>query len=260
MSHRDPFLKAHLLKYAGCGSGKVSYLSNTICGKIIGMIGSRILAEEVARIKKSGIYGVSIDSSLEVMHRDQLGMKFRYLEGYEPVEKFVTFLPNVGYKGIEMFDALESFLEDNSIYLKDCRCQTYDNASNMSGKFNGLQALVKKRNRLARWIPCFAHSLNLVGTNAMNCSLESKKFFCLMKNMYVFFILTPTERYDLLIEKLKENLPFEISRILVPKRVYPTRWSSLNDSVLSVNQGYKGYQSALSELSPSNDEAIGLSE
>ncbi|KAJ8677000.1 hypothetical protein QAD02_012787 [Eretmocerus hayati] len=49
-------------------------------------------------------------------------------------------------------------------------------------------------------------------------------------------------------------------RILVPKRVDTTRWSSRTDSVLSVNQGYKGYQSALAELSSSNDEAIGLSE
>ncbi|KAJ8665960.1 hypothetical protein QAD02_007622 [Eretmocerus hayati] len=29
MSHRDPFLKTHLLKYGGCGSGNVSYLSKT---------------------------------------------------------------------------------------------------------------------------------------------------------------------------------------------------------------------------------------
>ncbi|KAJ8685695.1 hypothetical protein QAD02_021488 [Eretmocerus hayati] len=192
------------------------------------------------------------------MHRDQLSLNFRYLEGYEPVERFVTFLPNVGHKGSDMFDALASFLEEHGILMKDCRFQTYDNASNMSGKFNGLQALVKKKNRLAKWIPCFAHSVNLVDTNAMNCSLESKKFFCFIENMYVFFISSPTERYDLLMKILKENLPEGINRVLVPKRVDTNRWLSRGDAVESVYQGFDGYRIALSELSSSYDEAASL--
>ena len=37
-----------------------------------------------------------------------------------------------------------------------------DNGSNMSGKYSGLQARIWERNPLADYIPCFAHSLNLV--------------------------------------------------------------------------------------------------
>ena len=43
----------------------------------------------------------------------------------------------------------------------DCRGQSYDNASNMSGQYNGMQAHFKKVNPLA--IPCAAHSLNFWG-------------------------------------------------------------------------------------------------
>ena len=58
----------------------------------------------------------------------------------------------------------------NGINIKNCRGQNYDNASNMSGKYNGMQAHIKNHNPLAMWIPCAAHSLNLVGKYAVECS------------------------------------------------------------------------------------------
>jgi hypothetical protein len=54
-----------------------------------------------------------------------------------------------------MFDSLMNFLNENEISIVNCRGQSYDNASSMSGKFNGLQALVAKENNLAIWVPCF---------------------------------------------------------------------------------------------------------
>ena len=55
------------------------------------------------------------------------------------------------------------FIEDNGTNLKDLRGQPYDNTSDMSGKYNDMQAMMKERNHQADYIPCVAHSLNLVG-------------------------------------------------------------------------------------------------
>ena len=52
----------------------------------------------------------------------------------------------------------------------------HDNGSNMSGKYSGLQARIRERNPLADYIPCFAHSLNLVGHLAMDNSSAASKF------------------------------------------------------------------------------------
>ena len=41
-----------------------------------------------------------------------------------------------------------------------------DNASNMSGKYSGVQARVLEENDKAIYIPCKAHSLNLSGVSA----------------------------------------------------------------------------------------------
>ena len=82
--------------------------------------------------------------------------------------------------------------------------QSYDNASAMSGKFNGLQSRVKERIPSASWIPCTAHSLNLVGKDAAACCSEAVKFFSLIEQVFVFFTAS-TNRYQKLKEKLIEN-------------------------------------------------------
>jgi len=68
-----------------------------------------------------------------------------------------------------------------------CRDQSYDNASNTSGVYNGIQAKVKQLNSLADYVPCSSHSLNLVGGCATVCS-EERSIFILFhqKDIYIF--------------------------------------------------------------------------
>ena len=80
------------------------------------------------------------------------------------MERFLAFLPIEGYTAQQIFDSLVQYTSEKGINLADCRGQSYDNASNMSGKYNGVQALVKEKfGAAAEYVPCYAHSLNLVG-------------------------------------------------------------------------------------------------
>jgi len=47
------------------------------------------------------------------------------------------------------------------------RGQTYDGASNMTGKFNGTQALVAGKQPLAIYVHCLMHASNLVAQSAL---------------------------------------------------------------------------------------------
>ena len=60
-------------------------------------------------------------------------------------------------------DKLITFLNENGIDIGNSQDQSYDNASNMSGRCNGLQARIKQLNEFAEYVLCFSHSLNLVG-------------------------------------------------------------------------------------------------
>ena len=79
------------------------------------------------------------------------------------MERLAKFIPIRGHTGHQLADLLFEFIEDNGISLKDLRWQCYDNASNRSGKYKGMQAITKEGNHQAEYISCVAHSLNLVG-------------------------------------------------------------------------------------------------
>ena len=73
------------------------------------------------------------------------------------------------------------------IDLMDCRGQSHDNASTMAGKYSGLQFRIRNENSPADFIPCSAHSLNLVGACAAECCLEAVSFFLASFKVYTNF-------------------------------------------------------------------------
>ena len=84
-----------------------------------------------------------------------------------------------------MVDAVKKTLDKLGLSIKDARGQSYDNASSMSGKYKGLQALMKNENPNIEFIPCAGHSLNLVGVNAVVCEAASD-FFGFLQSLYNF--------------------------------------------------------------------------
>lgn len=174
----DEFLNNHIKTHGNRGSGHSNYISSTVCEEILQIIAKRVFNEIIARIKQSKYYSISLDSTPDEGHLDQLTLIFRYLEDNTPVERFLTFMPNQGHKAKDMFQCLENFMKENDLDIKNCRGQSYVNASSMSGKYNGLQTLVIEKNDLAVWVPCAGHSLNLVVQSAAGCCLrDSDRLF-----------------------------------------------------------------------------------
>ncbi|MEL7308383.1 MAG: DUF4371 domain-containing protein, partial [Pseudomonadota bacterium] len=101
LSEYDDFLKQHIRKLANCGSGHTNYLSSTICEELVTLMGNEVLNEIISRIKLSKYYSISLDSTPDEGHVDQLSVIFRYMEHDAPVERFVKFLPNQGHKAQE---------------------------------------------------------------------------------------------------------------------------------------------------------------
>lgn len=57
-------------------------------------------------------------------------------------------------------------VKDLQIDFMDCRSQSYDNGSNMKGKKQGVQTRLLEKNPRALFVPCGAHTLNLVLADA----------------------------------------------------------------------------------------------
>lgn len=143
LSNYDDFLLAHLIKYGQCGTGHVNYLSCTIYDELIEIISHKLLNTIIENIRKSRYYSLSVDSTTDVGHVDQLCLVMRCMENHRPIERFLMYFPKTGHTAKNMFDVIKGFLEEQNLDIKNCRGQSYDNASSMSGHSNGLQAQIK---------------------------------------------------------------------------------------------------------------------
>lgn len=125
-------------------------------------------------------------------------------------------------------------LSQHGLDMQNCRGQSYDNASNMSGRYAGVQARVRDINPLAEYVPCAAHSLNLVGQCVAESITEVAEFFTTVQELHNFFSVS-THRWEILVSNLKRVL----------KRVCTTRWSARHDACLSLHSGWSGVIAAL---------------
>ena len=153
-----PFLSNHIKMYANKGKGHTSYLSSTICEELISLMSEKMMKNIVDEVISARYFSLSVDSTPDISHCDQLTIIIRYVNENSPVERFLTFLDNRGHTGRGLAETVLKYLKDLGIEIANCRGQTYDNAANMSGIYNGMQTAVREVCPHADSIPCFAHS------------------------------------------------------------------------------------------------------
>jgi hypothetical protein len=198
-------------------------------------------------VKTAKYFSVSVDSTPDISHVDQLTCVLRYVLPSGPVERFLTFLNMCGHSGRELADSLLEYLKTNDIDIADCRGQSYDNASNMSGKYNGMQAIIRQHCNLAVYVPCVAHSLNLVGQSSASSCQQAAGFFSFLQRLYSFFAASP-HRWKVLTDQLSsKSLP-------TVKRMSDTRWSARADATKALVKGYDEIYDALEEINNDEDE------
>ena len=83
------------------------------------------------------IYSISVDSTPDISHVDQITIIIPYINKDDIVERFLTFIPITSHTGEYLANILLSFLDEYEIDIANCRGHSYDNASNMSGRYKG---------------------------------------------------------------------------------------------------------------------------
>ena len=130
------------------------------------------IRDDVLKLK---YYGLSVDSTPDVSHKDQLCVILRYIDqtSNEPIERFVNYIHIDNHTGEILANVTVNFLDERlNLEISYYRSQSYDNASNMTGKYKGMKTRILELNKLAKFLPCSGHSLNLVGEAAVDCCIE----------------------------------------------------------------------------------------
>ncbi|KAJ8969298.1 hypothetical protein NQ314_001837 [Rhamnusium bicolor] len=162
-----------------------------------------------------------VDSTPDLARIDQLTSIIKYINNTGiPQETFLAFIPNPGHESEELEVAIVNFIE-NGLNLNNCHGQSYDNASNMSGHYSDLQARLKERNPFIDYVPCAAHSLNLIGS----CASEScqEVFISTLQELYNFFTAS-TNRWQIFVSVNKDK------KFLTLKTLSKIRLSARHDA------------------------------
>lgn len=246
----DPFISEHLDKHGNPGKGNVNYLSSTIATELLQLMSDKVLKFILSELSESKYYGLILDSTPDISHTDQLSIVLRYVNSKgEPVERFIKFLPISSHNAESLSTTILNELDCLNLDILNCRGQSYDNASNMAGRYSGLQARIKDVSPLAEYVPCAAHSLNLVGINAVQCCNQVISFFGIVQNIYNFFS-SSTQRWNSLQEKLKTN-----NQKLTLKPLSSTRWSAEADATKVLRKGYVIIRQTLLDISENENIA-----
>ena len=120
ISKFDPFLEQHICAHGNQGRGHASYLSSTIMEELVELMGNEVFARILHELKSAKFYSISVDSTPDISHVDQLTCVVRYVLPSGPTERFLTFLQPQRHTGEELGNTLVTFLQEHSISIEDC--------------------------------------------------------------------------------------------------------------------------------------------
>ena len=241
----DPFLSDHIARYGNQGTGSVSYLSKSTCEEFINLMAEEVRSHIRGELANAKYYSVIVDSTPDISKVDQLTIVVRYvLPNGEVTERFVQFQSIHSHEGAALQKSLLTAIETMNLNISDCRGQAYDNASNMTGIYSGLQTRIKSLNKLADFVPCCNHSLNLVGCSAAESCVEAVSFFGFLQTLFVFFS-SSTHRWSILKSVVGISL----------KSLSQTRWSARADACRAVRSKYAEIYKCLTDLRSSSTES-----
>ncbi|XP_065671966.1 uncharacterized protein LOC136089805 [Hydra vulgaris] len=143
----------NIKNYGDSGSGKTNYLSKNTCFELTVLMARKVLQSISEYVLKSKYYGLSVDSTPDASHKDQLCVILRYIDqiSNESIERFVNFIHIDNHTGENLANATVDFLNVRlNMEISNCRSQSYDNSSNMTGKYNGMKTRILEFNKLAK--------------------------------------------------------------------------------------------------------------
>lgn len=227
----DPVMKDHLRRIQSESSDSlkyVHYLGKNIQNELINLLGTHVQNNILTDAKRAKYFSIILDGTPDAGHVEQMTLVLRFVitietdenhEGRVDVrEHFLEFLSLQNTTGAGMADILSRTLDKHGLLISNIRGQGYDNGANMSGKKNGVQRKILDINPRAFYVPCNAHTLNLVVNDAAKCCIEAVNFFGIVQSIYAFFAGS-TQRWDVLLK----HLP---SQSLTVKPLSETRWEA----------------------------------
>ena len=155
----------HIERKGARGRGSLlTFFSNDIQNKVIQVISNLITDQIVQAITECIAWALIADTTPDIVHHEQVSICVRIVHRNGCItENLLACKKASGTTAENLYDLISTTLKSKDVSFHKFIAQAYDGASNMSGCYKGLQALIQKRiNSSVVYIHCYTHALNLV--------------------------------------------------------------------------------------------------
>ena len=203
------------------------YTSNTVQNEIL-TIASDIISQKITEEIKSGSQVFEVDEARDEGNKEQMSICCHYLDCSGIIEQFLGFV-ELKYLGAQsLANTIKEFLDRIGLDVQYCVSQSFNGASVMSGKFNGLQAKIRQMAKNpCPYMHCYVHRVNLVLADVSKNVQEVHDVIGILEPIYAFQS-SSTLRHSIFSYQVETKTG--IKHLKVPQHE-DTRWVSKYKSV-----------------------------
>lgn len=234
------------------------YTSPQIQNEILQLVSNSVVRDIAKSIRSLPVlqYSLIIDGTQDISGAEQESICLRFVDNdLVPQEVFFGLYQVPGTTGVEIARAAIDVLQRLNIPVSCLRGQTYDGAANMSGKYSGVQAELKKMQPLGLFVHCGAHCLNLITEAACQASPVVRDAL-----QWVHELGTLSKQSG----KFKSVFVAAVSNAqgssVSLRPLCPTRWTVRGKAITTVLSQYESVLSSLEQMATSSAKANGLLE
>ncbi|XP_065315928.1 zinc finger MYM-type protein 1-like [Gordionus sp. m RMFG-2023] len=199
-------------------------------------------------------YSIIVDGTYDVSKSEAIALIVRYVENSEtpkPVERLIDIYCTGNTTGLDIKENIISKPGSMNLPLEFLVGQSYDGASNMSGRINGVQALIRAEAPKAAFIWCYCHRLNLIVVQLCQSVKELPNVLGILDEIYVYF--NGVKRYEVL-KTCQSDLLTKSHRFLRIKNTTRS-WLTSYKAIVNFFLLYDALRAALANLKDSEDPA-----
>jgi len=178
----DDFLDKHL----SSRPGNAHYLSPESQNQLIEAIGDEVLSNIVDEATDAPFFAIMMDETTDLSHLEQVAIVVRYCDvNFKAVERLLSLTESSTVTGQALAERMMSILQLHQFDMAKLCAQTYDGAAAMSGKYNGVQAIIRQTAPQAHYNHCRSHSSNLVIVKSVQATRFGRNFFGILEQLFV---------------------------------------------------------------------------
>jgi len=131
------------------------------------------------------VIAICADESIDLAKREQMSLYIRFVNKKgDLVERCLALIEVPSTKAADLLEAIHASMKTSQLDKSRVIAQCYDGASNMLGKFHGMQQLIREHGSPnAIYVHCYVHRLNLVIIELAKSSTLVSKFFATIQGL-----------------------------------------------------------------------------